>query len=78
MAFEVAHSMGHLSQGIGSDHLLVGMASVPQSSASRALRSVGVTAEGLQEKLSSYRPCGAQVHVTVVEEFNDERKKQKA
>ncbi len=50
--------MGHLSSGIsgiGTDHLLVGMASVPNTSASRALRSVGVTAEGLEEKLISCR-----------------------
>lgn len=49
--------MGHLSgiSGIGTDHLLVGMASVANASASRALRSVGVTAEGLEEKLISCR-----------------------
>lgn len=54
--------MGHLANKgntIGSDHLLVGMASVSQSSVSRALQSVGVTAEGLQEKLRSSRPFGA-------------------
>ncbi|CAK9008340.1 ATP-dependent Clp protease ATP-binding subunit ClpA homolog [Durusdinium trenchii] len=59
-AFQVAYSMGHLANKgntIGSDHLLVGMASVSQSSVSRALQSVGVTAEGLQEKLRSSRPC---------------------
>eukprot|EP00438_Fugacium_kawagutii_P025129 Skav208283 [mRNA] locus=scaffold897:1743:12563:+ [translate_table: standard] len=57
VAFDVAHSMGHLSSGgtIGTDHLLVGMASVADTSVSRALQSVGVTAEGLQEKLSTSR-----------------------
>ena len=60
VAFNVAHSMGHLGQlghlgGVGTDHLLLGMASVPTTSVSRALGSVGVTAEGLQEKLAQLR-----------------------
>ena len=61
VAFNVAHSMGHLGHpgghlgGVGTDHLLLGMASVPTTSVSRALGSVGVTAEGLQEKLAQLR-----------------------
>ena len=64
MAFHVAHSMGHLGHlgdnsgtggTVGTDHLLLGMASVPKTSVSRALGSVGVTAEDLQEKLTQLR-----------------------
>jgi len=63
VAFNVAHSMGHLGHlqnsgtvgAVGTDHLLLGMASVPKTSVSRALGSVGVTAEDLQEKLTQLR-----------------------
>jgi len=66
-AFRVAWKLGHLAQGddgsqqgkVGTDHLLLGMAMTEGSAACRALRSVGVTAGGLEEALFRLRPAVA-------------------
>ncbi|CAK0891046.1 unnamed protein product [Prorocentrum cordatum] len=60
-AFACARRLGHASAGggVGTDHLLVGMAATAGSCAARALRSVGLTAEVLEAALAQSRGRGA-------------------
>ena len=49
LAIEVAEKMGHTY--VGSEHLLIGLSSVNESSASRVLSSFGITADKLTEQI---------------------------
>ena len=49
LAIEIAEKMGHTY--VGSEHLLIGLSSVNESSASRVLLSFGITADKLTEQI---------------------------